>query len=246
MTIEEDSTMRAHRYHSPALALALAATLAAAATAEDITMVSTFESTAAKGSTSTTYIGENKLRTVEGDTETIVDYASGEITFLDTKKKTYWTTTPAQLEAQFAELSKALEGLPMVDKLFGAAGEVEVQKLGTTQQVAGYTCSDYRISMGDAYVFQLCATPDLKPPLDVHTARRVMFASMGPMAGKMGRLFDEMSKIEGLALVSDFTMTLMGRTITTRTRATEVQVGPIPASTFEIPAGFKKKKSPFE
>ncbi|HVS14888.1 MAG TPA: DUF4412 domain-containing protein [Thermoanaerobaculia bacterium] len=238
------------RFPLPALALALAGTLSifATATAEEITVVSTMESSMGKASasTSTTYMGKNKLRTVEGDTEVMVDYTTGEMTFLDTKKKTYWTTSPAELEAKFAELSQALEGMPMMDKIFGTAGEVEVTELGTTQQVAGYTCRDYRISMGDAYVFELCATRDLKPPADVHAARRLMFANMGPMAGKIGKLFDEMSKIEGLPLVSDFTMSLMGRTMTTETRATAVEVGPIPDERFAIPAGFKQKKSPFE
>jgi hypothetical protein len=31
----------------------------------------------------------------------------------------------------------------------------------------------------------------------------------------------------------------------TLSEATEVKKGPIPASTFEIPAGYKKKPSPF-
>jgi hypothetical protein len=242
--------MIARRLHSSAFALTstllLAAALAPALAADEITMVSTFESSMAKGSTSTTYMGKDKLRTVEGDTETIVDYTTGEMTFIDTKKKSYWTTSPADLEAKFAELNEQLQGLPMMDKIFGAASEVEVTKLGSTQQVAGYTCNDYRISMGDAYVFELCATSELKPPADVHQARRLMFANMGPMAGKMGKLFDEMSKIEGLPLVSNFSMTMMGRTMSTSTRATEVKVGSIPAATFEIPAGFKQKKSPFE
>jgi hypothetical protein len=239
--------MKTHR--SRWLALQLAPVLLAAAAlagAEEITVVSTFKSSMAQGSTSTTYMGKDKLRTVEGDSDTIVDYQTGELTFIDTKKKSYWVTTPQQLEAKFTELNELLKNMPMVDQIFGKASEVEVKNLGTTQQVAGYTCDDYRIAMGDAYVFQLCAASDLKVPTDVHAARRVMFANMGPMAGRIGKLFDEMSKIEGLPLVSSFSMTMMGRTMSTETRATEVKLGPIPDSTFAIPAGFKQKKSPFE
>jgi hypothetical protein len=238
-----------HRARPLAIPLAAGAALllaVPAAGAEDITIISTLESTAVKGSTSTTYMGENKLRTVEGDTETIVDYSTGEITFLDTKKKTYWVTTPAELEETFAELNEMLQDMPMVDRIFGKAAEVEVAKLGTAQEVAGYTCDDYRVAMGEAYVFEVCAARELEVPMDVNAARRLMFANMGPMAGRMAKLFDELAEIEGLPLVSSFQMTMMGRTINTQTRATAVEVGPIPDGTFEIPAGFKKKKSPFE
>jgi hypothetical protein len=38
----------------------------------------------------------------------------------------------------------------------------------------------------------------------------------------------------------------MGITMATSTEATEVKKGPIPASTFEIPAGFKKTESPLQ
>ncbi|HVS64733.1 MAG TPA: DUF4412 domain-containing protein [Thermoanaerobaculia bacterium] len=238
--------MSSHRARTPTLWLIAALLAVGSVAAEEITVVSTLESSAVKASTSTTYMGEDKLRTVEGDTETIVDYQSGEIAFLDTKKKNYWVTTPAELEEQFAELSQLLQDMPMVDRIFGEASEVEVTELGTSQEVAGYSCDDYRVSMGDAYVFEICAASELEVPMDVNAARRLMFANMGPMAGRIGKLFDELSKIEGLPLVSSFTMTMMGRTISTETRATEVRVGPIPDSTFEIPAGFKKKKSPFE
>jgi len=235
-----------HRARTPALWLTAVLLAVGSVAAEEITVVSTLESSAVKAATSTTYMGKNKLRTVEGDTETIVDYETGEIAFLDTKKKNYWVTTPAELEEQFAELSQLLQDMPMVDRIFGKASEVEVTELGTSQQVAGYSCDDYRVAMGDAYVFEICAASELEVPMDVNAARRLMFANMGPMAGRIGKLFDELSKIEGLPLVSSFTMTMMGRTISTETRATEVQVGPISDSTFEIPANFKKKKSPFE
>lgn len=244
--------MKPHRNRNLALWLAPVVLLAAgllgpgATGAEEITVVSTLESSVVKASTSTTYMGETKLSTVEGDNETIVDYATGEISFVDRKRKNYWTTTPAELEAKFSELNDLLEGNPMMDRLFGSASEVEVTELGSTQEVAGYTCKDYRIAMGDVYVFEICATPEIEVPNDVNAARRLMFANMGPMAGRIGKLFDEMSKIEGLPLVSNFTMSLMGRKISTSTRATEVTLGPIPASTFEIPGNFKKKKSPFE
>lgn len=235
-----------HRARTPGLWLTAVLLAVGSVAAEEITVVSTLESSAVKASTSTTYMGKNKLRTVEGDTETIVDYETGEIAFLDTKKKTYWVTTPAELEEQFAELNQLLQDMPMVDRIFGKASEVEVTELGTSQQVAGYSCDDYRVAMGDAYVFEICAASELEVPMDVNAARRLMFANMGPMAGRIGKLFDELSKIEGLPLASSFTMTMMGRTISTETRATEVQVGPISDSTFEIPANFKKKKSPFE
>jgi hypothetical protein len=224
-------------------ALALAA-IAGAASAADVTMVSTVTASRGPSGTQTLYLSEDKMRSNDGESDTLVDYASGTITFVDHKKKRYWQTSPQEVQAQFAELSAMLEQNPVLAKMFGKAAEAQVEKLGS-RTIAGHACDDYRVSVGEAYSMDVCAAKDLAPPVDMHAARRLFAANMGPMAGKMSKLFDELSKIQGLALASTMKINVMGANMVVTTEATEVKVGEIADDVFALPAGYKSAKSPF-
>jgi hypothetical protein len=214
------------------------------ATAEDITVISKVTASRGPGGTQTLYIAGDKMRSNDGENDTIVDYATGTITFVDHKKKRYWQTTPDEMGAQFEELSTMLEQNPVLSRMFGQAAEARVEKLGS-RTVAGHDCDDYRVSVGEAYSFDVCAAKDLQPGIDVHAARRLFAANMGPMAGKMSKLFDELAKIEGLALASTMKINIMGANMVVTTEATEVKVGDLAGDVFALPAGYKSAKSPF-
>lgn len=230
----------------PRLVALAAMTLAVAlpAAAEDITVVSKVTASRGPGSTQTLYIADGKMRSNDGETDTIVDYATGTFTFVEHKKKRYWQTTGAEMTAQFAELSTMLEQNPMLAKMFGKAAEASSEKLGS-RTIAGHACDEYRVTVGEAYSFDVCAATDLRPEIDVHAARRLFAANMGPMAGKMSKLFDELAKIEGLALSSTMKINIMGANMVVTTEATEVKVGDLAGDVFALPAGYKSAKSPF-
>ena len=99
--------------------------------------------------------------------------------------------------------------------------------------------------MGRALVFELCAAKGLEAPAKYFEGRKASFAAMGPLGKWYAKMFDEMKKIKGypLSVAIDLDMGTMKQH--TVSEATEVRKGPIPASTFEIPAGYKKKPSPF-
>jgi len=61
----------------------------------------------------------------------------------------------------------------------------------------------------------------------------------------MAQMIEEMRKIKGFTLADQTTFSMMGRTMTTASEATEVKKGAIPDSAFEVPAGYKKVDSPF-
>jgi hypothetical protein len=214
------------------------------ALAEDFTVVSKVTASRGPGGTQTLYVAEDKMRSNDGETDTIVDYATGTITFVEHKKKRYWTTSPAEVQAQFAELAQMFEENPALARIFGEGGEVEVTK-GGSRTVAGHPCDEYKVAMGDAYSFDLCAASDLAPEVDVHAARRLFAASMGPLAGTMSKLFDELAKIEGLSLATTMRIQVMGQNIVIETEATEVKVGDLGDEVFALPAGYKAAKSPF-
>jgi hypothetical protein len=224
---------------------ALAAALAAPALATDLTIVSTVTAGKGKSTTSTQYLSEDKVRTSDAESDIIVDYATGSMTFVEHKKKRYWTTTPQEMAAQFQEMAAMLEANPIMKRMFGDASQAEVEKLGTERTIAGHRCTDYRVTLGQAYRFEICAAADVEAPISYHAARRMSYAMLGPMAGKLNSLLDEMQKIGGMPLRTQFSMSLMGQSVETVTEATEVKEGTLSADTFQVDPSYQETKSPW-
>jgi hypothetical protein len=232
-------------------ALALHASLAALAlplAAEDLTIVSKLTIGKDKGKelTSTQYISRDKVRTSDGQNDTILEYETGRMVIVNHKEKEYYETSFAEISRQFQELEAQLQGNPMLERMFGGIAEVKVQKGEGTRKVAGYDCEPYSLSMGDALLFDLWVTPALEAPHQYYDARKASYALMGPMGQRFEKMFDEMKKIKGFPLAVDTRIKMMMMKQETLSEATEVKKGEIPASAFELPAGYKKKDSPFK
>jgi hypothetical protein len=243
-----------------AVACALAAA-ALPARAEDLTIV--FKETSSNGPerTTTQYFTKDRVRHNLGDRDTIFEYAAGKITSIDHKKKEYSEITVAEMEAQMQKLSGEMEKMnsqmqnmppevrEKMEKMMGG-GTVTVTK-GATKKIAGYDTQQYTIAMGTNMTMQTWNTTALKFPVPEADIKRFMsFASaMGPMAQNpmfkgVSKLTEEMKKIQGFALAHTTDIQIMGRSSTTSTEAIEVKQGPVPASAFDIPAGYKKVESP--
>ena len=250
-------------------AAAVAALLAVPAFAEDLTIV--FKTTGTGGAgTSTSYYSAEKMRTGDADNETIVEYAAGKITAIDHKKKEYSEITLAEMEAAMkaaqakmdqasAQMDQQVASMPpamrekMQQMMGGVAAAVTVTK-GGTRQVAGYTCQDYTVAMGPAMATKICATTALKLPApNVDYRRFASFAGSAtamannPMFKSMGKMADEMKKIEGFTIAESTSMKMMGRSMDTSKEAVEIKKGPIPASAFDVATiakGYKKVPHP--
>jgi len=225
--------------------LLIAGLAALPAAAEDLTIISTV--TTGKGApvTATQYLSADKVRTSDGRADTIFDLSSGRMVHIDLQKKEYWETSLAEIGQQFAEIEEMLDGNPMMAKMLGGAAQVEVRKGSETREIAGYVCDHYSMSVGKL-LFELWAARDLKAPAEYHDAQKMVYATMGPMASRFDKLYEEMKKIEGFPLATEMDSQLMGMKLHTTSEATEVRPGPIPAGTFDPPAGYKQKKSPFK
>jgi hypothetical protein len=73
-----------------------------------------------------------------------------------------------------------------------------------------------------------------------------MYAAMGPMGPRFQKMVEEMRKVKGFPLATRVSAKMMMVKMDTLTEATEVKKGPIPASAFEVPAGYAKKDPPFK
>ncbi len=221
--------------------------------AQELTIVS---KTSTKGTvgTSTTYLGTDKVRVSSPDQDAIMDLKAGRYVFADPKKKEYWETTAAemdamskQVEAQMQQMSEQMKNLPpaLREKMgAGALPPVTVQKGVGSKVIAGYTCEPYTVTMGDAMKIEMWVAPSFEVPPQSFDARKAMF--MGPMMQKFAKVAEEMKKIKGYPLSEVTTIKIMGQSSETSREVTEVRKGAIAASVFEIPAGYKKKDSPFK
>jgi uncharacterized protein DUF4412 len=224
---------------------ALTVALPRPAAAEDLTIFSTVNTPRGTTRTQMQYLSGSRLRMSGEERDTIVDLGSGKITLLDNRRKQYSETTLVELRAFLDQMDAAMAGRPLFDRAIGATASVAVEKGTSGRKVAGYDTDQHTLTMGESMRMEVWTTTALDPPAHYFDARKVLYATMGPMGRRFDRLYDEMKKIKGfpLATALDYRMRVTRRQVSTE--ATEVRKGPIPESTFVAPAGYMKIESPF-
>jgi hypothetical protein len=212
---------------------------------EDLTIVSTVNTPRGTTRTQMQYLSGSRLRMSGEERDTIVDLGSGKITLLDNRRKQYSETTLVELRAFLDQMDAAMAGRPLFDRAVGATASVAVEKGTSGRKVAGYDTEQHTLTMGESMRMEVWTTTALDPPAHYFDARKVLYATMGPMGRRFDRLYDEMKKIRGfpLATALDYRMRVTRRQVSTE--ATEVRKGPIPESTFVAPADYMKIESSF-
>jgi len=224
------------------------------ALAEDLTIVYKTTGPAGPG-TATAYFSADRMRMSDPEHDAVVEYGGGgRIVTIDHKKKEYWETTLAEMQAALKSLNAQMNNDQMAnmppavrDKMMAmmGGGPATLTK-GGTHKVAGYDCQDYEIAAGAMMRMHLCATTAVAPPaanVDYRSASLVALAA-NPMTKNLA---NEMKKVEGFTLAESSTIKMMGRASESSREATEVKKGAIPASTFdvaELTKGYKKVPSP--
>ena len=231
--------------HAAFVVAALVASLPRPAPAEDLTIVSTVTTPRGTTRTQTQYLSPSRMRMSGEERDTIVDLVSGKITILDNRRKDYSASTLDELRAFTDQIDSAMAGRTIVDGAVGTTATVTVEKGTGGKKVAGYDTAQYILTMGESTRVEVFMTTAIDPPARYFDARKVLYASMGPMARRFDRVYDEMRNIKGfpLATVLDYRMRVARRQVSTE--ATEVRKGPIPDSVFVTPSDYKKIESPF-
>ena len=230
------------------LAIAACVALGAiSASAEDLTIVYTVK-LGDKAGTSTQYLAAERARMTSDDTDSIIEYATGRLIQINHKKKEYTETTLAEMAAFMEKTLAEVDKMPaFAQKMMGGAvGQITVNKGTATRKIAGYDCTQYTLAMGNDLVFDLWVTPALEMPAQLLESQKAQFAAMGPPGRRFVAMYNEMKKIKGVQLATGMNYKVMGKKVDTLSEATEVRRGPIPASAFAIPAGYKQKDSPFK
>jgi hypothetical protein len=236
--------------------------------AQDLTIVSKMTRDGGPPEAKISYISSDHARISMGDgNDVIVDFKIGQISTLDAKKKTYYVTTRADLDALAAkmqeqmnspEMKKAQEQMKNLPpearsrmEAMGGMFAVEAQDVGTTRKIAGYTCENWKMTMGQFSRSEECLTSELKFPPQAWEMYRAfadsmksMMASFGPMAAKVAEMQEQLKKMKGFPLANTTTTEIMGHRSVIASEVTEVKQGSIPASAWEIPAGYTKVDNP--
>lgn len=214
--------------------------------AEDLTIASTVTTPRGTEREQTQYVSAARMRLSDGERDTIVDLASGKVVLLDTRRKEYSETSLTEVRAFLDQIDSAMAGRTVFDRAVGSTASVTVTRVeGGSRTIAGRKTEQYTLTMGDSMRFDVWVAPDLSPPIQYFDARKAVYATMGPMARRYDRIFDELKKIKGfpLATASDSRMRVGRRQVTIE--ATDVRTGPIADSVFVVPAEYKKVESPF-
>ena len=230
--------------------LACAAALPALAGADELTVVSKVTVNQGPPTTSTQYIGTEKIRSSDGEHDTIVDVAAGRFTVINHKKKEYTEFTREDMAAAMQKFEQQMSGPmgAMLEKMMGGkVGEVTVVK-GVSRRVAGYDCTNYAFTLGENMKYEMCSTQALQLPdqLYYYDALKGPYSMMGPMGKRFEKLFDAMKKIKGFPIAMNSSVNLMGFKMNLASEATEVRKGAVPASAFALPSGYAKKAPPFK
>jgi Domain of unknown function (DUF4412) len=198
-----------------------------------------------------------RMGTAEGH-ETMVDLKTGVMTTLDGKKKTYYTVTKQDMEEFGVKMKERMndpemkKGMEMMAKMSaGMAGSFDVKKTGVTRRIAGFGCEEWTITMGAMSTMKECVTTDLQYPAHAFDAykgfsesMRSMTSAFGPMAKAGADLAEKMKNMKGYPVASSTAIDVMGNKSTTESEVIEVRRGSIPASAWEIPAGYTKIENP--
>lgn len=249
---------------------AVAFALAVPAAAEDLTIVATVTRDSGPAGTVTSYLSSGRVRLATGDgNEMISDLKTGDVTMIDHKKRQYFTITRQDMEQLQARIKQAMnspemqraqqqmKNLPpeiqkkMQAAMGGIASSVTVQKTGSTRKIAGYNCENWAVSLGQISKSEECLTTELPIPAqdwqlyqEFADGMRGMAGAMGPMGQAVADLQEKTKAMKGFPLAKTTTVSVLGRAATTTIEATEVRKGPVPASAWQVPAGYAKVANP--
>jgi hypothetical protein len=237
-------------------AFTIAAATTISAFADDITMTS--KVTLADGTTSTavSYLSKDHVRMAHGNgTESLIDAATGQMTSIDTKKKTYYITTREDLDRIMAmtqasmntpEMKKAQAG--MRDHSAGDMFDYKIQKTGASRKIAGLPCEVWTISVGGVSNTEECLTNALAFPPQIWDMYRKysdqMRSGLASMAASGAKMEAQMKEMKGYPLSTKTTLDIMGHKTVVGTEVTDIRRGAIPSSAFAIPAGYAKVDNP--
>ncbi len=215
---------------------------------QDLTMHTTSTSPGMGGrgggtTTGTEYFSKNATKVTSSDgNDTIVRFDAEKIILIDNKQKTYSEMTFKQLQEMVSQASAVLgqlsgEQAAAMKKMMGGqmSAPVSLAKQGPGETIAGYATEKYLLQ--GPMEMEIHSASALKIPSAYYDIMKIRMPA-NPLFD-MGKMIEEMKKINGIPLKTVTIMRMMGQEMKTTKVVTSVDKGSIPASIFEVPAGYK-------
>jgi len=121
----------------------------------------------------------------------------------------------------------------------GAAFATTVTRGTGGRTIAGYACENWTVTIGESTRQEHCVTTQIPYPLPAYDGMVRYMKSMPVLKG-MDQMMEKFKQMKGVSIYHQSTMKIMGKSVTETSEVVEVKKGPIPASTWDVPAGFKK------
>jgi Domain of unknown function (DUF4412) len=185
--------------------------------------------------------GKNTVQTMQiKGNKARIDHANvAQYQILDLAAKKMYTIDSEKKQAMVMSLDMVNAAGAMF-KQMNKDAKLNVQNTGNTRTVNGFKCTDYVVTMsgGTAMTSKQCITKDIDS---------TDFEAFRPYAEGMVKMFlgDNTAKLpQGMAVITETQMTMMGQKIDSKTELQSVKKEEIAGSVFEIPAGFEVKEVP--
>jgi len=120
---------------------------------------------------------------------------------------------------------------------------VKAQQVGT-ETIAGRACVKWEVIIGKKKLFAASTAPTLEMPISKADLEKIdkfvdpMMLILRLSSGS-SKFEVEFAKIKGFPLKTEFQISSGLITVTFRQEATKIEEGPIPASVFDLPKGYK-------
>jgi hypothetical protein len=186
--------------------------------------------------------GVNTIQTmrIKGTKARIDHQNQSQYQILDLAAKRVYIVNPEKKEAMVMGLDM-LNTAGAMFKQMNKDAQLNVQSTGSTRTINGFKCTDYVISSTGAMSMnsKQCVTKDVDYK-DFEAFRPYAEGFVKMVLGD-----NAATKLpEGIAVVSQTTINMMGQKIDSTSELQSVKKEELPASDFEVPAGFTKKEMP--
>jgi Domain of unknown function (DUF4412) len=186
--------------------------------------------------------GTNTIQTMKiKGTKARIDHQNvPQYQILDLTTKKVYVVNPDKKEAMVMGLDM-MNAAGNMFKQMNKDAQLNVQNTGNTRTVNGFKCTDYVISTTGAMAMtsKQCVTKDIDYK-DFEAFRPYAEGFVKMILGDTGK-----TKLpEGIAVTTETTINMMGQKIDSKTELQSVKKEAIPASDFEVPAGYAKKEMP--
>lgn len=193
----------------------------------------------ASDETTTMWVGKDRMARVGGDTSFIIRADQKKLYIIDTAGKTYSELDlPIDLAKYFppemqAQIGAMMQQMKMTVKLTPTA---ETRKIG-----------DWNTKL---YKAEIANAMGMKMDIDMWVTKDIAIdmAAYKDLAGNLQGLqlgFEdvakEMAKIDGISVLTENTMSIMGNTVKSREEVVSAETKAAPAGTYEVPAGLTKE-----